>query len=337
VAALWLIVALGAVGLDAALRSRARRLAAANLADETRARAAALAGTEYARSRLTAATLDRAEELRAEAMRRARTASARNRAGRQSVSSLFRQDPLQDPWRDPQDLVVPEMAFVDAAFTLRLRDTGAALNPNEADEQMLRQFFSQGLRLDFAAADRIAQAMLDWRDEDDLPRVNGGEREQYLDQQMPVLPPNRPFTRLAELRHILGMTPEIYEAARPFMTLIGSGRINVNSAPEPVLLALPGMTPGAATELLRLRESGILPRSDEELRAMLPGSLLARRYRDDDDDDDDDELERRVTFTTSEVEIASEGRVDGGPVRVRAYAVVTRANTGAVVVWRRIE
>ena len=69
IAALWLLVALGAVGLDVSLRSRSRRLAAANLVDETRARGAAFAGAEYARSRLTSAMLGRAEELRADAAR----------------------------------------------------------------------------------------------------------------------------------------------------------------------------------------------------------------------------------------------------------------------------
>ena len=64
VATLWLLIALGAVGLDAALRSRARRQAAANVLDGARARAAALAGSEYARSMLTAALLGQAEELR---------------------------------------------------------------------------------------------------------------------------------------------------------------------------------------------------------------------------------------------------------------------------------
>ena len=63
VAALWLLVALGAVGLQTALASRARRQATANLLDEVRARNAVMAGTEYARSRLTAAMLGRAEEL----------------------------------------------------------------------------------------------------------------------------------------------------------------------------------------------------------------------------------------------------------------------------------
>ena len=97
VAALWLLIALSAVGLDSALRSRARRQAAANVLDEVRARAAAVAGTEYARSRLTAAMHGQADELRAEAMASGgrRSRQARN----QSISRLFRSvDPLEDPW-----------------------------------------------------------------------------------------------------------------------------------------------------------------------------------------------------------------------------------------------
>lgn len=332
VAALWLLVALGAVGLDAALRSKARRLAAANLVDETRARAAAMAGTEYARSRLSAAMLDRAEELRAEAQQRARTQRARNQAARMNVRNLFRQsDPREDPWRDPEELVVPEMLFGDVRYTLRLRDTGAALNPNVADEQMLRQFFAQGLRVDYADADRITHAILDWRDEDDIPRVGGGERDEYLDENAPVLPRNRPFAEVDELRYVLGMTPEIFERARPYLTLIGSGTINANAAPEPVLLAIPGMTPAAAAELLRRRDSGMVPRNLQQLLDLLPAGTREALM------DEERRFNRRTGFATNEVEIVSEGRVDGGPVVVRATIVVARANTGAVVVWRRIE
>ena len=187
-----------------------------------------------------------------------------------SVRRLFRSsDPLEDPWREPQELIVPEMVFGDARYALLLRDVGAALNLNEADEEMLRQFFAQGIGLDYADADELAQAILDWRDEDDLPRINGGEREEYLEEGALVLPPNRDFVDVDELRHVRGMTPEIYVAAAPHLTLIGDGQINLNSAPEPVLLALPGMDRGTVTQLLRLRESGVLPRSDTELRVLL--------------------------------------------------------------------
>lgn len=332
VAALWLLVALGAVGLDAALRSRTRRLAAANLIDETRARAAAVAGTEYARSRLTAAMLGRAEELRSEALSRARSSRSRSRALRSSVRSLFRNsDPAEDPWRAPDELIAPDMAFGEARYTLRIRDTGAALNLNEIDEDVIRQFFAQGLRLDYARADRLAQTILDWRDEDDIPRLNGGEREEYLRAGAPMLPPNRDFAELDELRYVMGMTPELYDLAVPYLTLIGSGDVNLNAAPEPVLLALPGMTPAAATELLRRREAGIFARRNSELEGILPG------LGEPNDDPFAGDFMRMTTFTTNEVEILSDGRVEGSPIRVEARVVVARSNTGAVVVWQRIE
>jgi type II secretory pathway component PulK len=276
--------------------------------------------------------LDRAEELRADALRRARTPAARSRVSQQSVRNFMSgQDPLEDPWREPELLVVREMAFAEARYSLRLRDTGAALNLNTANAETLRNFFAQGLRVDYADADHLAQAILDWRDEDEIPRIDGGEREQYIDENLPVLPPNREFAELSELRHVRGMTQELYELASPYLTLIGSGRINVNAAPEPVLLALPGMTPAAAQELIRLRESGYVPRSGNELRALLPymsrGATAAERSQ----------FDRLTTYATNEVEIISEGRVDGGPVRVEARVVVGRSNNGAVVLWRRVE
>lgn len=327
VAALWLLVALGAVGLDASLRARAERLAAANRVDELRAREAAMAGSEYARSRLTAAMLDRADELRAEA------AAARSSGGRVlSVRRMFRaSDPFDDPWRDPEELIPPEMIFGDARFSLRVRDTGAALNLNLADETMLRQFFASGLRLDYAVADGITQAILDWRDEDDLPRVGGAEREEYLRAGMSVLPPNRPFAAVSELRQVMGVTPEIYEAARPHLSLIGAGRINVNAAPEPVLLALPGMTPDGAAELLRLREGAITAGSRQELLRLLPAAARSSVQA------EGQAFSSRAAYRTNEVEIISDGILDGSPVRARVRLVVTRADDGATVVWREVE
>jgi general secretion pathway protein K len=328
IAALWLVVALGAVGLDAALRSRARRLAAANLLDQTRARMIALAGVEHARSRLTAAMLGRALELRAAAQRNA-PANARRPT---DVRTLFRQaDPATDPWREPEELIAAPQSIDTALSSLELRDTGAALNLNEATEPMLRQFFAQGLRMDYARADRLTQAILDWRDQDELPRIGGGERDQYLEAGAAVLPPNRPFADLDELIHVMGMTPELFELVRPYLTMVSSGRINVNAAPEPVLLALPGMTPVAATALLRQRGSGRLPRSENELLAMLPASAAnsLNAVRQD--------FARRATYTTDEVEIVANVDLPGSPIRARARVVVARSNTGAVVVWRKFD
>jgi type II secretory pathway component PulK len=331
IAALWLLVALGAVGLDAALRSRNRRLAAANLVDETRARAAALAGAEYVRSRLTAAMLDRADELRADALSRARNDRARQQAQGRSVSRLFRDadDPMNDPWRAPDELIATEMTFGDARYSVRVRDTGAALNLNEASEEVLRQFFSQGMGVDYARSDRLTQAILDWRDEDELPRINGGEREQYLREGALILPPNRDFAEIAELRHVMGMTPDLFDAARPFLTIFGSGDVNVNAAPLEVLLALPAMTPGTAQEIVRMRDAGNYAEDEDELVEMLGGA--------GEELEDSGPFGRMTTYATNEVEIVVDGRVEGSPMVVRARVIVARSDAGAVVVWRRID
>jgi general secretion pathway protein K len=321
VAALWLLIALSAAGLDAALRSQSQRLAAANRLDASRAQEAALAGGDYARSRLTAALLERAEELRAEAARRGVT----QQRGRVPGMSQ------EDPWRAPGELVPQGMLLGDAEFLLDVRDTGERLHLNTATEEMLRQFLSEGLRIDFAWADRVTQAVLDWRDEDDLPRLNGAERDEYVAAGAAVLPPNRPFTSVDELRHVLGVTPELFAAARPYLTVTGSGRINLNAAPEPVLIAVPTFTPAAAAELLRRRDAGQFPRSMNELRALLgpaygapTGNELTR-------------LNRQITYATNEVEIVAVGRIQGSPVSATVRTVVARANTEAIMVWRRIE
>ena len=183
--------------------------------------------------------------------------------------------------------------------------------------------------MDFAEADQLALAIQDWRDEDEIPRINGGEREEYLDEEALVLPPNRDFVEIDELRHVLGMTPELYVRAAPHLTLIGDGEINLNSAPEPVLLALPGMDPGSVTEILRLRDSGYLPRSDRELQALVPGVAAL-------DEAMGREFTNSTTFTTDQVEILAQGWVDGGVVQVTSRVVVSRGNTEAEVVWREV-
>lgn len=328
-AALWLIVALAAVALDASLRSKSRRVAAANVLDATRATEAALAGEALVRARLTDALLQQVDVLRAEA-------SQRRRRGRgpQDIRTLFRTaDPILDPWREPQELVPAELELEEnrARFTVRARDPGAALNVNAADDEMLRSFFADGLGVDYADADRLAQAILDWIDEDEIPRLNGGERDEYLDAGAPALPPNRELDDIDDLRHVLGMTPEIWEAARPYLTVLGSGRINVNAAPEPVLVALPGISRAVAEEIVRLREAGLTPRSANELRQLLPQGAAAALER------DWERFTRRATFQTDEVEVVSEGFIPGSPIRARVHTLYARSEQGAVVVWSRVE
>ena len=126
------------------------------------------------------------------------------------------------------------------------------------------------------------------------------------------------------------MTPEIYVAAAPHLTLFGDGRINLNSAPEPVLSAVPGLDRAGVTEILRLRDSRMLPRSDTELRVLLPAGVVQALEA------QGANFSERRTYSTNQGEILAHGWVEGVVVQGSARVVVSRGNTEAQVVWREV-
>ncbi|WP_417615062.1 general secretion pathway protein GspK [Oceanisphaera sp.] len=88
---------------------------------------------------------------------------------------------------------------------------------------------------------RLVDAIMDWRDGDDLRRLNGAEADDYLAAGLDYGPGNAPFLAVDELLRVLGMTPDIYRQIRHSLTLNNpQNSINPLYAPRQVLLALPG-------------------------------------------------------------------------------------------------
>jgi general secretion pathway protein K len=86
----------------------------------------------------------------------------------------------------------------------------------------------------------LANAIADWLDADDTGSgESGAESEYYLRQMPPVRAANRPIVNLAELLHVRGVTPELLDQLRPYVSVLPkSGPINVNTAPPQVIAAL---------------------------------------------------------------------------------------------------
>ncbi|MCI0432567.1 MAG: general secretion pathway protein GspK [Gemmatimonadetes bacterium] len=306
VAALWLVVAISTVGLHIGTRARAQRLALANALEETRARAAADAGIEHARSRLKAVLGTDGPRLRGSALH--------------ETIATGRLDQLQ------HDTII----LGEARYTVRIVDAGALLNLNRAGEEQLRRFLG-ALRVDWSDADRIAQSVADWRDADDLHRARGAERGHYLAARLPALPRNGPFETTAELRFVMGMTPAIFERVRPWITLEGPGLIDVNTAPEPVLRSLPGITQEGAALVLRRRSQGGRFHNTQELSDALSPiarqAFLAEMAG----------FLRLAAFDVTELLVESKGWVEGSPVRVRITAQLAPAGETVFVPWRRFQ
>jgi general secretion pathway protein K len=302
IAALWLLVAFAAIGTGISIHSRARRLSAANSLDEDRGHAAAEAGLEHVRSRL-----------------------ARLLAGTLTLQEM---PTVGDSWSTASTALTDTVKLGAERYHVSVRDAGASLNINLASEQEIERFFI-ALPIDAGRANEIAESILDWRDSDNLHRLHGAEADDYLRLGSAVLPPNEKFSRLEELRYVKSVTPEIFARARPFLTLMGTGQININSAPRPVLLALPGMSEEAVSVLLQTRGSSQPIHSVQELSARLSSGARASLI------DANPELLPLAAFETRELDVRSEGWTDGSPVHEWLDALIVKAGGLGVVVFRR--
>ncbi|MBP6669023.1 MAG: general secretion pathway protein GspK [Gemmatimonadales bacterium] len=316
IAALWLLVAFSVLGLGFSLRARTHRLAVANAIEGAAGRAAAEGALALVQARLAA-------------------------AGR-AVRDLGTADPQRvlDPWGQADTLVRDTLtldgpsdrptARPSAEALVSVVDLGARLHLNLASEDDLRRFF-RGLRVDFGQSDRLAQTIADWRDADQLHRARGAERDLYLKEGRTALPADAPFARVSDLREVRGMTPEIYAKAAPYLTVLGTGRTNLASAPREVLLALPGLTEEAAAVILRAREGRRPLRDFNTLLLQLPSGpreALAQAVP---------ALQGRVVFETVELLATATGWRDGSPVRKRVEGLFVRAGDAAFLTWTRAE
>ena len=301
IAAIWLMVALSALGLEVATLAHTRRLSAANAIESERARGAADAGIEHARARLT-----------------------RLLGG----SPSFDSSASRDPWHRFDLALRDTIQLGDSRYHVELTDANARVNVNLASENQLRRLFT-GLRIDAGVGDRLAQVIADWRDADDLPHLRGAERSAYLVAGLRTTPRNAPLVRVEELRDLYGMTPALYSSIAPYVTVQGSGQINLNRADRAVLLSLPGVNEATVAVILKLRANGVVITNFEQVAVALPSAARTAFI------DAAAELLPLVTFETREVEVRSDGWVTGSPVRIRSSGLFVRGGGAVFVIGRR--
>ncbi|OPY79403.1 MAG: putative type II secretion system protein K [Syntrophorhabdus sp. PtaU1.Bin058] len=111
-------------------------------------------------------------------------------------------------------------------------------------------------------ADIIVDSMLDWVDGDNVRRLNGAEDEYYLSLPNPYKAKNGPFEVMEELLLVRDMSPDILFGSKErkglihFVTVYGStSKINLNTAPQEILMALPGLTTDAVMRIMEQREA----------------------------------------------------------------------------------
>ena len=110
-------------------------------------------------------------------------------------------------------------------------------------------------------ADTVVDSILDWRDDNELHRLNGAESDYYMSLPNPYKAKNLNFDTVEELLLVKGVTPVmLYGDGKKrglidYLTVYSNrNSINVNAAPKEILAAIPGMTPEKADYVLAQRE-----------------------------------------------------------------------------------
>jgi general secretion pathway protein K len=229
----------------------------------------------------------------------------------------------------------------DARYQVVAVDLNSRLDVNRADEPALEHLLEAG-GVPVDRANALADAVLDWIDADDLHRARGAESDDYARLYLDQRPRNGPLPSLDELLLVRGMTPEILygdRGATPgrfaprtargvarWLTVEGTGRINLNTAPPEVLGSLPGFEPDVVAIVLDQRRSGpIASLSNVAADPRLAGGPMRLQSV-------AMQLIRMTTAHSEGVEVRAIGETAGCPVAARIDAVLQVDGTGRIAV-----
>lgn len=155
-------------------------------------------------------------------------------AGVYRAASGLAKPPREGGFRGDGQVYVWRQQDEEVRFTVR--DEGGKIDLNQASDALLRELFI-GAGVDPVAAAELADAVVDFRDEDDEKGARGAEFREYAAAGVGWKPKNAPFTFVDELIYILGMTPEIYRKVTPFVTVYGEQELPHEDTAAPQVVA----------------------------------------------------------------------------------------------------
>jgi general secretion pathway protein K len=159
---------------------------------------------------------------------------------------------------------------------VRIYDHAGKLNLERLSVPMLRDFFAKLLDSDDPRQiDALFDAWQDWKDTDDLKRLNGAEKDYYQQLDPPYLPRNANLESLDELLLIKGFADvlkniDIDESFSFYSEFAG---INPNLASPATLALLPGLDAAAVAEILAARGQDSLKNVDDLRERLTPEQL----------------------------------------------------------------
>jgi general secretion pathway protein K len=161
---------------------------------------------------------------------------------------------VPDPWSEP---------LSGGSVRITVADERGKIDLNGADRDLLAGLFSShGATATEASA--IAAAVIDFRDPDHDAQVNGAEDADYAAEGIADGAKDAPFQSVEELLQVRGVTPELFAAVEPLLTVhTGANAVDPLRADAAVLGALPGIDRRELDRFLKVRgalKASSLPR-----------------------------------------------------------------------------
>ncbi len=222
----WTVAVLSVFAIAIGGRVRQKMSLAVRLERRSALRALAHSGVDYVRA-----------FLMSDPQRHQEFESASRKQRRFNNPTAFQRVDLADGWFEVSyaeyevDLSHPETFY-------GCPDEERKLNLNVASVAEIKRLAMLTAGLNQEAAADLAHAIVDWREMGTGEVAGFYGDDYYRSLAFPYEPKKGSFERLEEVGLVKGMNPDVFARMRDFITIYGEGRVNINTAPIQVLMAL---------------------------------------------------------------------------------------------------
>ena len=171
------------------------------------------------------------------------------------------------------------LKFHGFEVALQILPENAKVDLNAAPGTLLNSLIAQTIeeyKLDEVSAEKLTDAILDWRDADTNRRPQGAESAEYFAAGRASGPRDGALLSVNELNQVLGMTPALFRALEPLLTVHAwSTKVAPLSASTRVLRAIPGLSAAQVEQFASVRDS--LESTAEAIRMLNSGARYLAR------------------------------------------------------------
>lgn len=156
-------------------------------------------------------------------------------------AAIFSLSAPQPDQRWPVNGPAHQLTIGNCQVVVRLENEGARINPSLASPALMEALLrAVGSPPDSARS--VAEAIADWVGSSQAPKTPDVLKAEYQAAGLDYAPPGGPFESIDELSRVLGVTPALYVALRPHLTLFGPPQPDPAGG-DPVVAAAIAQTP----------------------------------------------------------------------------------------------